>query len=83
MAAGDLARLKNQLQLAMQQVNQRENVLAAAAEAQAIVPQTLAQVDALQQKLGEAMEELRARRAEIQKNAAPAPAEPTVSEDKK
>jgi prefoldin subunit 5 len=60
----------------MQQVSQRENVLAAASEAQAIVPQTLAQVDALQQKLTEAMDELRTRRAEIEKNAAPAAQKP-------
>ena len=83
MAAGDLARLKSQLQLAMQQVNQRESALAAAAEAQAVVPQTLAQVDALQQKLSEAMDELRARRAEIQKSATPAPAAPATPDDKK
>jgi hypothetical protein len=76
MAAGDLARLKSQLQVAMQQVNQRESVLAAAAEAQAIVPQTLAQIDALQQKLTEAMEELKARRADIQKSAEPAAPKP-------
>lgn len=72
MAAGDLAILKNQLLLAMQQVNQRESVLVAAAEADAIVPQTVAQVDALQQKLSEAMDELRARRGELQKAAAAA-----------
>jgi hypothetical protein len=83
MAASDLAKLKSQLQLAMQQVSQRENVLGAAAEAQATVPQTLAQVDALQQKLSEAMDELRARRDWIQKSGAPAPAAPTASEDKK
>ena len=71
MAAGDLAKLKAQLRLAMKQVSQRESVLAAAAEARAAVPQTLAQVDALEQKLSEAMEELRARRAEIQKAAGP------------
>ena len=72
MAAGDLANLKAQLRLTIQRVNQRENVLAAVAEAKAIVPQTLEQVDALEQKLSEAMEELRARRAEIQKAAASA-----------
>ncbi|MGI8990600.1 MAG: hypothetical protein ACR2I2_13605 [Bryobacteraceae bacterium] len=78
MAAGDLAKLKSQLTLAMQQVGKRENLLAAAAERNAIVPQTLAQVDALEQKLSEAMEELRARRAEIQKTA-----EPKGADDKK
>lgn len=72
MAASDLAKLKTQLSLAMKQVSQRESVLAAAAEAKAVVPQTLAQVDALEQKLSEAMEELRARRVEIQKAAGPA-----------
>ena len=69
MSASDLANLKTQLRVAMQKVGQRENVLAAAAEARAIVPQTLAQVDALQQKLSEAMDELRARRSEIEKAA--------------
>jgi chromosome segregation ATPase len=72
MAAGDLANLKAQLHLAMKQVAERETALAAAAEARATVPQTLAQVDALEQKLSEAIEELRARRAEIQKAAGPA-----------
>jgi hypothetical protein len=71
MAAKELAVLKNQLRRTMQQVSRRENVLAAAAEQGAIVPQTIAQVDALEQKLSEALEELRARRAELQK-AAPA-----------
>ena len=69
MAPGDLANLKTQLRMAMQQVSQREVDLAAMEESAAIVPQTLAQVDALEQKLTEAMEELRARRAEIQKAA--------------
>lgn len=77
MAAGDLANLKAQLRLTIQRVSQRENVLAAATEARAIVPQTLEQVDALEQKLSEAMEELRARRAEIQKAAAPTGAKST------
>jgi hypothetical protein len=76
MAAGDLARLKVQLQSVLQQIGRRETVLAAAAEAQAVVPQTLEQIDALQQKLSEAMEELRARRAEIQKSAEPAATNP-------
>jgi hypothetical protein len=76
MSATDLAKLKMQLKLAMQQVSRREKALAAAAEAQAIVPQTVEQIDALQQKLTEAMDELRARRAEIQKSAAPETAKP-------
>lgn len=69
MAGSQLASLKAQLRAAMQQVSRRESVLAAAAEARAVVPQTLAQVDALEQKLTEAMDELRTRRAEIQKAA--------------
>ena len=81
MGSADLAKLKAQLQSAMRRVSQREGVLAAAAEAQAVVPQTVAQIDALQQKLTEAMDELRARRAEIQKTAAPAT--PKGADDKK
>ena len=76
MAVGDLARLKAQLQSVLQQIGRRETVLAAAAEAQAVVPQTLEQIDALQQKLSEAMEELRARRAAIQKSAESAASKP-------
>jgi chromosome segregation ATPase len=76
MGATDLAKLKMQLKLAMQQVSRRDKALAAAAEAKAIVPQTVEQIDALQQKLTEAMDELRARRAEIQKSAAPETAKP-------
>jgi hypothetical protein len=75
MAAGDLATLKAQLRRAMQQVGQREKALAAMAERGAIVPQTVAQVDALEKKLSEAMEELKARRAEIE-NAAKTAAKP-------
>jgi len=76
MGATDLAKLKMQLKLAMQQVSRREKALATAAEAKAIVPQTVEQIDALQQKLTEAMDELRARRAEIQNSAAPETAKP-------
>lgn len=81
MAAGDLANLKSQLRLAMQQVSQRESELAAAEESAAMVPQTLAQVDALEQKLTEAMEELRARRTAIQ--TAAGTASPSSTDDKK
>lgn len=69
MAPGELRRLKAQLRTTRQQVSQREKVLAAAAEQRAIVPQTVEQVDALEKKLSEALEELRARRAELQKAA--------------
>ena len=69
MAAKDLARLKNQLHAAMQEIRRRENVLAHAAEKRAIVPKTISQVDALEEKLSGALEELRARRAELQKAA--------------
>jgi hypothetical protein len=65
----ELALLKKQLQITMQQVAQRERVLATAAEQQAAVPRTVEQVDALEKKLSEALEELRARRAELQKAA--------------
>ena len=81
MAAGDLATLKSQLRLAMQQVSQREMELAAAEESAAAVPQTLAQVDALEQKLTGALDELRARRAAIQ--AAGGTAGPGGTDDKK
>ena len=70
MAPAQLRRLKAQLRTAMQQVSQREKVLAAAAEKGAVVPQTVEQVDALEKKLSEALYELRARRAELQKAAA-------------
>jgi hypothetical protein len=66
MAAGDLAVLKNQLVLAMRQVSQRENVLQRAAEAAARQPQTVAEVDALEKKLSDALEELRQRRTQLQ-----------------
>jgi hypothetical protein len=70
MSAGQLVILKNQLRTAMKQVASREQELAAAAERRAMVPQTVEQVDALEKKLSEALEELRARRAELQKAAA-------------
>jgi hypothetical protein len=69
MAGGDLVVLRDQLHLAMQQVNQREEVLRAAAERAALQPETIAEVDALETKLSEALNELRARRAELQKAA--------------
>jgi len=53
----------------MKQVSEREKALAAAAEKRAVVPETVEQVDALEKKLSEALEELRARRAELQKAA--------------
>jgi hypothetical protein len=67
MAAGDLAVLRNQLRVAMQQVDRREEALRAAAQAAALQPQTIAEVDALEKKLSEALDELRARRAELQR----------------
>jgi len=69
MPAHELGVLKNQLRFAMQQVNQREGVLQAAAERAARQPQTIAEVDALEKKLSDALEELRSRRAELQKAA--------------
>ena len=67
MAADDLAVLKNQLGIAMQQVDRREEALRAAAQGAALQPQTIAEVDALEKKLSEALDELRTRRAELQK----------------
>jgi len=69
MPANELGVLKNQLRFAMQQVNQREGVLQAAAERAARQPQTMAEVDALEKKLSEALEELRSRRVELEKAA--------------
>jgi hypothetical protein len=67
MDADNLALLKNELRIAMQQVDQREEALQAAAQGAALQPQTIAEVDALEKKLLEALDELRARRAELQK----------------
>ena len=67
MAADDLAVLKDQLRIAMQQVDRREEALRAAAQGAALQPQTIAEVDALEKKLSEALDELRTRRAELQK----------------
>ena len=53
--------------MVLQQVNQREEALRAAAEGAALQPQTIAEVDALETKLSEALDELRSRRAELQK----------------
>jgi hypothetical protein len=69
MAADDLAVLKNQLRIAMQQVDRREETLRAAAQGAALQPQTISEVDALEKKLSEALDELRARRAELQKRS--------------
>jgi hypothetical protein len=69
MSAAQLARLKSQLRVAMKQVAQRENVLATAAEKRAVTPHTVEQVDALEKKLSQALDELRARRAELKKAA--------------
>jgi hypothetical protein len=69
MNAAELSLLKSQLRQTMQQMSERHKTLATMAEQRAIVPQTVAQVDALEQKLKEALEELRARRAELQKQA--------------
>jgi hypothetical protein len=78
MSGGELAKLKSQLRVVLQQVSQRASVLAASEERAALIPQTLAQVDALEQKLSEAMDELRVRREEIQKAT-----EQRSTEDKK
>lgn len=69
MPAADLALLKSQLQSAMGQVSRREKVLQGAAERATRVPQTVAQVDALEKLLSDALDELRTRRAELQKTA--------------
>lgn len=55
--------------MVLQQVNQRGEVLRAAAERAALQPETIAEVDALETKLSEALNELRSRRAELQKAA--------------
>jgi hypothetical protein len=68
MDAGDLAVLRNELRIAMQQVDRREEALRAAAQGAALQPQTIAEVDALEKKLSEALDELRTRRAELQKS---------------
>jgi hypothetical protein len=67
MNAQALARLKDQLRTTMQQVGRREQALAARVEANAIEPKTVEQFDALETKLTEALEELRARRTQLQK----------------
>jgi hypothetical protein len=70
MGVDSLALLKRQLRAAMQQVGRREKAIDAAAERAALVPQTVAEVDKLEKKLSEAMEELRKRRAALQKTPA-------------
>jgi hypothetical protein len=82
MSSDELAQLKSQLRGVMQQVSRRASVLAAAEERAALIPQTLAEVDALEQKLSEAMEELRVRRTQIQ-NAAGSTAETKGTGDKR
>lgn len=65
MAGGDpaaLGALKVQLQQALKDVEQRELVLA-----NAMQPQTIAEVDEAEKKLKEALEELSKRRAELHK----------------
>jgi hypothetical protein len=70
LGADDLDRLKKQLQSTMKRVNQREEQLLAAGQ-KPVEPQTVEQIDALEEKLSEAMQELRSRRAEILKVAKP------------
>jgi hypothetical protein len=82
MSNDELAKLKSQLRGVLQQVSRRASVLAAAEERAALIPQTLAEVDALEQKLSEAMDELRARRTQIQ-NAAGSTAETKGTGDKR
>ena len=55
----------------MQQVERHEEALRAAAERAALQPETIAEVDALEKKLSEALEELRSRRAELEKPTEP------------
>lgn len=81
MSGDELAKLKSQLRTVLKQVSRRASVLAAAEERAARVPQTLAEMDALEQKLSEAMDELRARRAQIQ-NAASSTTEKKGTGDK-
>jgi hypothetical protein len=69
-----LAALKEQLAVAMQQIEQREAELRRRDEQAARSPQTVAEVDALERELTQALEELRARRAELEQ--APAPGTP-------
>ncbi|HET9235259.1 MAG TPA: hypothetical protein VFP10_14080 [Candidatus Eisenbacteria bacterium] len=57
----DFARLKEQLQTALKQVEAQEKVAA-----EGMRPQTLEQVNELEQKLTKALEELRARKTELQ-----------------
>lgn len=68
-----LAALKEQLAVAMQQIEQRNDVLRRRAEETARSPQTLAEVDALERGLTQALEELQARRAELEQAPAPQP----------
>jgi hypothetical protein len=65
MGVDDLERLKTQLRSTMKMINQREQVLAAAADRRAMEPQTVEQIDALEKMMSEAMDELRARRLKI------------------
>lgn len=57
-----LGNLKEQLKLALDQAEKQQ-----AAETQSLTPQTVADVEMLEKKLGEALDELRARKAELKK----------------
>ena len=57
-----LGNLKEQLKAALDQAEKQQ-----AAESEAQTPQTLADVEMLEKKVGEALDELRARKAELQK----------------
>ena len=57
-----LGNLKEQLKLALDQAEKQQ-----AAEAESQTPQTVADVEMLEKKLGEALDELRARKAELKK----------------
>lgn len=76
MAPAQLARLKEQLRASAARIKKRESVLAEAAEKKALEPRTVEQVDSLEKLLSEALEALRARRAELQKSAEPKGSQP-------
>jgi len=60
--AGGVANLKEQLKLALEQAERQE-----AAEGEALKVQTVADAEMLEKKLAEAIEDVRARKAELQK----------------
>jgi len=70
-AAEHLAALKTALQQNLAQVEAQQRALE-----QRLRPQTLEEVKLLEQKLQEALEELRARKAELQSPAEPSPGGP-------